>query len=382
MKRSILIMVVLIASLPAATSQVPNYILQRKTFNPGISSISVSPDGKLLLAGFVDGSFQVLDPENFQSILEVKEAHTKAVTALDMPPKMDLILTAGANYIKTWGRDGELIDAFNGHATSIWNAEISSDGKYAVSTAFNKTFLLWDLYEGSIADHMRGHEDVTLTACFSKNNKMIASGSNDNTIKIWDLESRELIQTFYGPTEDIYDVAFGPNSDLVAAASAEKSIRIYSMEENKLVHILKGHRAVVRKVDFSPNGAFLVSASEDNALILWDVRGGEKIHPFTENDGAILDVKFHPDGSSFYSISSEGELTRWEMNHEIFVLRYYEAPYKKELSSDPIFEARRKGEPKKEYQSRQAEAEKLKAGILQGYYQLYLEEHTKMGTAQ
>ncbi len=204
-------------------------------------------------------------------------------------------------------------------------------------------------------------------------NKLIASGSNDKTVKIWDLESRELIQTLHGPTEDIYDVAFSPDSRLVAAASADKSIRIYDIQEEKLVHILKGHRGVVRKVDFSPNGAFLVSASEDNALILWETIGGEKIHPFTENDGAILDVKFHPDGSSFYSVSSEGELTRWDMNHEIFVLRYYETPYRTELSSDPIFEPRRKGESKQDYQVRQADAAKKKSEIISRYYNKYLE---------
>ncbi len=336
----------------------------------------------MLLAGYADGSFQVLDPETFESTLEVKEAHSKPVTALDMPPKMDFIMTAGDKQIKIWGRDGKLKGINNGHATTIWNADISPDGKYAVSTAFNKTFILWDVYNGTIADHLRGHEDITLTACISEDNKLIASGSNDLTIKIWDLESREVITTLHGPTGDIYDVAFSPDSRLVAAASADKSIRIYNIEEKKLVHILKGHRAVVRKVDFSPNGRYIVSASEDNSLILWDAFTGEKIHSFIDNEGAILDVKFHPNGLSFYSVSVPGELTRWEMNPEIFVLRYYEAPYRKELSADPIFEPRRKGESKQDYQDRLTEANQLKTVILKGYYMQYLEEHPEASAVQ
>jgi len=374
MKRSILFLAALLALSSASISQVPTYILHRKVFNPVISAINLSPDGKLLLAGFADGSFRVLDPESFQPSLEVKEAHTKPVTAMDMPPKMDFIMSAGSKQIKVWGRDGKLKGIFNGHATTIWNADISQDGKHAVSTAFNKTFLLWDVYNGTVAAHFRGHEDVCLTACISEDNKLIASGSNDMTVKIWDLESRELITTLHGPTADIYDVAISPDSRLVAAASAEKSIRIYNIKEEKLIHVLKGHRAVVRKVDFSPGGRYLVSASEDNSLILWDAHSGDKIHPFIENDGAILDVKFHPDGTSFYSVSSEGELTRWEVNPEIFVLRYYDSPYQEELSADPIFESKRKGESRKEYQLRQQEAGTKRAQIIDRYYQLYLNQ--------
>ena len=375
MRGNMLLMATMIAISSATKAQVPTYILQRENYNPVVSSINISPDGQLLLAGFADGSFQVLDPLSFLPGLEVKEAHTKAVTAMDMPPKMDFIMSAGSKQIKVWERDGKLKGIFDGHATTIWNADISLDGKHAVSTAFNKTFLLWDVYKGTVAAHMRGHEDVCLTACISEDNRLIASGSNDNTVKIWDLKTREVIATLHGPTEDIYDVAFSPDSRLVAAASAEKSIRIYNIEEESLIHILKGHRATVRKVDFSPDGRYLLSASEDNSLILWDVVTGEKIHPFTENNGAMLNVKFHPDGLSFYSVSSQGELTRWDLNPEIFVLRYYETPYLEELAADPIFQARRKGESKKDYQLRQDEAADRKAEIISRYYNKHLEKN-------
>ena len=374
MKRSVLLIVILMATATAGISQVNTYILQREAFKPGISAINFSPDGKLLLAGYADGSFRVLDPLTFQASLEVKEAHTKPVTAMDMPPKMDFIMTAGGKQIKIWGREGKLKGNFAGHATTIWNADISPDGKHAVSSAFNKTFLLWDVYNGVIAAHLRGHDDVTLTACISPDNKMIASGSNDLSVKIWDLESREIIITLHGPTNDIYDVSFSPDSRSVAVASAENSIRIYTLEDEKLLHLLKGHKGIVRKVAFSPDGAYLVSASEDHSLILWDAVTGDRVHVFPDNEGAILDVEFHPDGLSIYSVSRLGDLTRWDINPEIFVLRYYGDPYREELSADPLFEAKRKDESKKVFQARQAEAAKKKAALIDKYYQKHLEK--------
>jgi len=190
--------------------------MKREIYKTGPSSINLSPDGKLLLAGFTDGSFRVLDPETFQVSVVVEGAHSKAITAMDMPPKMDFVLTAGGKQIKVWDRTGKHIGNFTGHATTIWNADISSDGKHAVSLAFNKTFHLWDVHNGVIAAHMRGHEDVTLTVCISPDNRMIASGSNDLTIKIWDLETRQVIKTLHGPTQDIFDVSFSPDSRLTA----------------------------------------------------------------------------------------------------------------------------------------------------------------------
>ena len=374
MKNPILISVLLFSLAVQGYAQPGSYILKREIYKPPPSSINLSPDGKLLLAGFADGSFRVLDPETFQVSVVVEGAHPKAITAMDMPPKMDFILTAGGKQIKVWDRTGKHIGNFTGHATTIWNADISSDGKHAVSSAFNKTFLLWDVYNGVIAQHMRGHEDVTLTVCISPDNRMIASGSNDLTVRIWDLETRQVTGTLHGPTQDIFDVAFSPDSRMVAAASGERTVRIYNVEEEKLVHILKGHRGAVRKLSFSPDGRYMVSASEDHALILWDVVTGDRIHTFLENEEMLLDVAFHADGNSFFSISKAGDLTRRELHPEIFVIRYFDEPYNEEVSADPLFEPKRKGESKKDYLVRQAEADKKRAEIVDRYYQQYLEE--------
>jgi len=360
-----------------AGAQNGSYILKRQIFDVALSSINFSPDGSLLLAGFSDGSFRILNPDSFVSSLEVVDAHYKAVNAMDMPPKMDRILTAGHNSIKIWDRKGEHLFDWNKHATTIWNAEISKDGLWAVSSAFNKTFLLWDVSNNTLVESLRGHEDVCLATCISPGLRLIASGSNDLSIKLWDLETRKVVSTLHGPTEDIYDLAFSPDGRLLVACSKDKSARIYDVGEEKLLHILKGHQAMVMEAEFSPDGLYLVTASADHSMILWDVASGEKIHHFLDVEAAVMDLAYHPDGLSVYSISTAGDLTRWSLHPEIFVLKYKEEAYLKELSSIPAFEARRKGESKKDYQARQEEAEALKAEIVDRYYKLYLEERVQ-----
>lgn len=371
------VLILLLSTTLLVWSQDDSYILKRKVYKTNLTSINLSPDGSRLLAGYQDGSFRLLDPETFEVKLEVENAHVKAVNAMDMPPKMDFILTAGHNTIRLWDLTGKRVANWNAHATTIWNVDISSDGKHAASSAFNKTFLLWDVYNSVLLERMQGHEDVTMSVAISPDNRWIASGSNDLTIKIWDMKTRQVVKTLHGPTQDVYDVAFSPDSRLVAAASKDRTIRVYNLEEEKLIHLLKGHRDMVMEVAFSPDGHYLVSGSADRSLMLWDVVSGERIHAYLDNDEAILDLVYHPDGRSIYSISFAGDLTRWEVHPEIFVLKYFDQPYREELAADPIFEPRRKGESKKDYQVRAADAGIKKAEILERYYEQYLSEQER-----
>ena len=360
-----------------ARAQDGSHIMKRQIFEVPLTSINISPDGLFLLAGFDDGSFRLLDPDTYEVKLEVEGAHYKAVNAMDMPPKMDFILTAGGNQIKLWDRSGKYLFDWKGHATTIWNMEISSDGLWAVSSAMNKTFLLWDVYNAVIKEKMRGHEDVCMAVCISPDNKLIASGSNDQSLKIWGLETRQVISQLHGPAQDIYDVEFSPDSRLLAVTSKDESARLFGLEEEKLLHILKGHTDMVMEAEFSPDGSYLVTGSADQSIILWDVMTGERIHQFLDNEGAVMDLVFHPGGESFYSISYAGDLTRWILDPEIFVLKYYETPYREELAADPLFEPRQKGESKKEYKARVEEGREKKSAIISRYYQLYLQEKAK-----
>lgn len=371
-KPFLLTLALLLSVLGPIGAQDGSYILKKQVHKVALTSINISPDGKFLLLGFNDGSFRLLDPDSFETRLEVKEAHFKAVNAMDMPPKMDFILTAGHNTIKLWDLNGKLLFNWKRHATTIWNAEISSDGKWAVSSAMNKTFLLWDVYNSELQAQMRGHEDVCMSVCISPDMQMIASGSNDLTVKIWNLETQELISTLHGPTQDIYDVEFSPDSRLLVATSKDKSARLYNVKEEKLLAILKGHREMVLEAEFSPDGNYLITGSADRSVILWDVYSGEQIHSYLDIEESVLDLVFHPDGHSFYSVTFAGELTRWDMHPEIFVLKYYEKAYTADLAADPLFEPRRQGESKKDYQVRVAAAEEQRDQILDRYYQEYL----------
>ena len=186
-----------------------------------------------------------------------------------------------------------------------------------------------------------------------------------------------MIKRLHGPTQDIYDLEFSPDGKLLVATSKDRSTRVYDLGTEKLLHLLKGHTDMVLEAEFSPDGKFLLTASADQSIILWDLYSGERIHQFLDNEGAVMDLLFHPDGHSFYSISYAGDLTHWALHPKIFVLKYFEKQFRDELAADPLFEPRRKGESKKEYQARMNEADTKEVEIISRYYKQFLESRAE-----
>ena len=356
-----------------AAAQPVDYIIRSIDYKTPVTAVSVSPDSLWILAGFEDGTLRVLSAASGEELRTVENAAGAAIYDIEMSPKMDVIFLAAGNRILLYDTTGAKITTWAHNKNTIWSMDIDPAGKQIVCAEVNKTFLLIDVYEGVVAEEMRAHEDITLAVAFSPDGRQIASGSSDKTVLLWDLETREVTGKLQGHSGNIYDVAFSPNGAYVASASQDKSVRIWNIAENKLVQLLKGHQDMVLEIEFSPDGHYLLSASADHSIKLWDVETGEQLYAYLENRGSIPDIAFLPGGNSFISAGMDGRLTTWELHPEIFVMKYFPKEYEKELSENPLFLPRQKGEKKADYELRLVEAAKVKEEIVKQYYGKYLE---------
>jgi WD40 repeat protein len=356
-----------------ATAQPVDYIVRSIDYKTPVTAVALSPDSRWILAGFEDGTLRLLSVATGEELHTFEGAAGAAIYDIEMSPKMDVIFLAAGNRIILYDTTGIQINSWSHHKNTMWSMDIDPAGKHIVSTEVNKTFQLIDVYEGTIEESMRAHEDITLAVAFSPDGRQIASGSNDKTVLLWDLDSRKVTGRLHGHSGNIYDVEFSPNGQLIAAASQDKSVRIWNIAENKLVHLLKGHQDMVLEIEFSPDGRYLLSASADQAIKLWDVETGEQLFAYLENEGSIPDIAFLPGGKSFVSAGMDGRLTTWEIHPEIFVIKYFWEEYDKELSENPLFLPRQRGEKRADYELRLEEAAKVKEGIVQKYYTQYLE---------
>ena len=376
MKKFVLTCLSILFTATSGSGQEAPYLLGEISFKTPVNAVSISPDGEQILVGRDDGTIEIRRADNLAPLAVFESACDNPVLDVEMTPPMDVIIAANGNLLSLFDTEGNHILNWNQHATTVWSMDIHPSGSHLVSAEMNRTFQLWDVYDGEVEMSLRAHEEPTLAVAFSNEGSWFASGSNDRTIRLWDFPSREVKKILRGISDDIYDIAFSPDDSLIAAACKDNTVRMWNIAEEKMVHLYKGHQDFVMEVEFSPDGRYLLSASADFGIKLWDVKSGESIHTYLDHEGPVLDIAFLPDGKSFISASMDQHLKKWQLHPEIFVLKYKRDRYEKMTEENPLFDPRRKGERRSDYKERREKAEKEKERIIQLLYREYLESLT------
>src|SRR5205085_2262782 len=74
----------------------------------------------------------------------------------------------------------------------------SPDGQDAVSGSRDKTFRLWELYNGRELHRFEGHTGPVISVAFSPDGKHIVSGSTDKTLRLWHALKKTEVRRFGG----------------------------------------------------------------------------------------------------------------------------------------------------------------------------------------
>jgi WD40 repeat protein len=355
------------------SGQVDPYLLKDIKTSDEANAVCFFPDGKKILVGLFDGTAKIIDLESEKTEMAFQE-HWKGIMAVDVDPNGKFFMTAGDNTIKIWDYEANEISRMPDHTTTIYSAEIHPSGKYLVSGAINKVFKFWDIKTGKVLYDMKGHTDVAMAVAFSNDGKWIASGSGDNTIRIWETGTNKEIMSLKSHLKDIYSVTFSHDDRYLASCSKDKTIRIYDLEKAELYKVLTGHKNFVMDIAFAPGDLHLVSCSFDKEIRIWEIPTGKSIYTFIDHDAEITDICFAPDGNSFASASHDKTIKIWEFSPEIFVDYYYSDEVIEEMAGVDIFQPRKKGESRSDYEAREMEAQKKKKEIYDRYYSKYMDD--------
>jgi WD40 repeat protein/transcriptional regulator with XRE-family HTH domain len=202
---------------------------------------------------------------------------------------------------------------FMGHTDSIWDIDISPDGKYLATSSVDKTARLWDLATGETIRIFSGHTGVIDGIAFSPDGKTLATGSADHTIRLWDVASGETIQVFSVPTGEVGDVAFSPDGQSLVSTTGGPTALLWDVASGQTVHVFTGHSELVIGVAYSPDGKYVLTGSLDDTARLWDVANGQTVRVFTGHSGNVGGVAFSPDGKYAVTGSDDHAIKLWEV---------------------------------------------------------------------
>jgi WD40 repeat protein len=154
----------------------------------GNNSLSISPDGTLLLAGLRGSSdnLHLINLETGETNLKL-EGHTDGVlsTAFTADGKTG-ISGSWDNSARIWDLEtGKRVHTLIAHTERVSSVDITADGKYAITGSNDRSMHLWALDRGITEQEYSGHTDRIQAVAFHPNGREMITGSIDTTATVW-----------------------------------------------------------------------------------------------------------------------------------------------------------------------------------------------------
>jgi WD40 repeat protein/serine/threonine protein kinase len=222
-----------------------------------------------------------------------------------------------------------------GHASGLWAAVFSPDGKHVATASIDGTAKVWDVVKGGEPYTFTGHViripfaprvPVTCIA-YSPDGHFLATGSVApnladplnirkalGVVKIWDAETGRVVRTFDKQEGLMDSLTFSPDGTRIASSSIneDKTVDVWDTRTGEVVHILGGNASHVHRMRFSPDGRLLIAGCTDGTVKVWDAATFALVRTLDAHPAPVYDLAFSHKGDRFATAGFDGTARVWE----------------------------------------------------------------------
>ena len=314
----------------------------------GLSSVSFSRDGSLIVTSSYDNTIRLWDGwagtpigDPFMSLNDGNldeysaRVHDVEVSADGTHIFCFLISSIASSQpsfrildVKTGADRTHLYTTPNPGQSTIRHLKSAENGSKIVCVFEDGTAHIFEVSFGTlIRVTLEGHIEEAKSAVFTPDSTRLLALSPSRTIKFWDTltgASLEIAETalpvnlgsnnHFKPILNLPSFAFSPNGTQFCASSRDSLYIWDARTGNIILGPLKGHASDITVAVFSRDGNQLFSGSSDKTVRMWDSRSGTPVGvPFVGHTAKITSIISSPDGAQIVSTSAGNELRLWDV---------------------------------------------------------------------
>jgi WD40 repeat protein len=290
---------------PPAVNGVVSWTIETKRHRGYISVCALSPDGKKIATGGLDGTIRVWDTETGEFVRALV-GHNSYVYGLAWSPDGSALASAGAfdGTARIWdSATGMPLRVLQkGHKGYTHHVAWSRDGKYLVVAGGQSGFLtLWDVTKPDPVKTTETGKPITgLSAGVDP--KLFAVSGTGMGVQVWDVRDGKTPLVMVVPEQNATSVAWSADGKWIAGGSATKTF-VWDAEDGKEKHVLD---TAGNSLAYDPTGASL-AVSTGQAVKVWT--GFDK-EPRVLPLAPAVSLAWSPDGAGVYATT--GAIVRWQ----------------------------------------------------------------------
>ncbi|KAI5900484.1 WD40 repeat-like protein [Schizophyllum commune H4-8] len=254
----------------------------------GLTSLSVSRDGRKALYNSIEGTTRLWDVAGSGEIVGTFESFAKSDDAQSGPS---------------------------------WSVSLHPEGETYASTGSSGNVTLHDARPGAdfgrrLSSISSGRNKFGLSCVFAPDGKRVAMGSETGQIYLFDVESGMLANTYTSHAMGVRSLAWSADSQLLLSASEDKRMVLHDVRKSEhggSVTTFTGHSSWVLSADISVDGRYVLSGSADRTVKVWDMQTRAAVSTIAQDGGEVWSVAWNKAGSAngaFVSGSDDGSV-KW-----------------------------------------------------------------------
>jgi WD40 repeat protein len=255
---------------PRPVRGVVSWSVESRRHRGGCFCQALSPDGKLLATGGLDGTVRIWDVENGH-LLRALIGHNSYVYGLDWSPDGNTLASAGSfdATLRLWDvKTGRPLRVLRGHPGYLVHAKWSPSGRTVLGGGGESGGLShWDAITGTKITTVEFGKPI-LSISWRPDGRTAAVVSQGLALQLWDAKKNKSLRTLGAATDGFQAVAWSPDGKTLATTTA-KDTRLYDGDSGNIVRTLP---ATGSPVAWSRDGKQLCLLAGD--VMVWDASSG------------------------------------------------------------------------------------------------------------